>query len=64
MKGILSILCFIAGLILVACESPYMDIQLALGCFGLAMLLLGAVLGMEVAQHDRESYGSLYRKGR
>ena len=60
MKGILSILCFIAGLILVACESPYMDIQLALGCGGIALILLSVVLGTEVSEHGtyRKPHGS------
>ena len=43
-KGILSALCFIAGLILASSDSPHMGIQLLLGCSGIGMLALGAFL--------------------
>ena len=58
MKGIIGILLFICGLILVGCESPHMDIQIALGCCGLGMLLLGAIL----AQAGKEQEDVLYRQ--
>lgn len=54
MKGILSILLFISGLVLVGCESPHLDIQIALGCGGLGMLLLGVILALSTKE---EEYG-------
>lgn len=57
MKGILSAMCFIAGLILVISESPNMGIQLILGCSGIGMLALGAFL----AGAFKEEEDVLYR---
>lgn len=44
MRGILSAVCFVAGLILAASESPHMGIQLIIGFSGIGLLALGAFL--------------------